>query len=80
MIYLETTNWQEDDFKQAEQDRNDFGVLLPANVKQFSGTEYQYPVIDDQDSDSEKKLRTLVKAKQKKKSQKKARKLNRKQK
>lgn len=67
MIYLDTTNWQEDDFKQAEQDRNTLGLLLPANVKQFSGTEYQYPVIDDENSDSEDKLRTSVKAKQKRK-------------
>ena len=80
MIYLDTTNWQEDDFKQAEQDRNTLGLLLPANVKQFSGTEYQYPVIDDENSDSEDKLRTSVKAKKKKKAQKKARKLNRKKK
>ncbi|ELY4159714.1 hypothetical protein SMZ39_003991 [Cronobacter turicensis] len=84
MIYLDTNSWEAADYEQAEQDRKNFRVLLPENVQQFSGVEYQYPVNDDEGLDSEKISRAAVIAKQKKKNknktQKKARKMNRKQK
>ncbi len=84
MIYLDTNSWEAADYEQAEQDRKTFRVLLPENVQQFSGVEYQYPVNDDEGLDSGKKSRPAIIAKQKKKNQKKnqkkARKLNRKQK
>ncbi|MGI0467331.1 hypothetical protein [Serratia marcescens] len=84
MIYLDTNNWEAADFEQAEQDRKNFGILLPENVQQFSGVEYQYPVNDDEGLYSEKQLRPVINIKQKKKNkskaQKKARKLNRKHK
>ncbi|ECP5184206.1 hypothetical protein F2U41_23230, partial [Salmonella enterica] len=80
MIYLDTNGWEASDFEQAEQDRKTYGVLLPENVQQFSGVEYQYPINDDKKLNSEKKSRTAIIAKKKKKSQKKARKLNRKRK
>jgi len=82
MIYLDTNSWEAADYEQAEQDRKTFRVLLPENVQQFSGVEYQYPVNDDEDLDPGKKSRSAIIAKQKKKNkkknQKKARKLNRK--
>ncbi|MEF3109160.1 hypothetical protein QFI91_08665 [Raoultella sp. WB_B2P2-3] len=77
MIYLDTTTWEATDFEQAEVDRKDFGVLLPENIKQFSGIEYQYPIIDSKKLDSKNKSRTAIKAKKTKKAQKKSRKLNR---
>ncbi len=77
MIYLDTTNWQESDYKQAEQDRNDFRVLLPSNVQQFSGKEYQYPIHETTALDSKRVSAGPAKLKRQKKAQKKARKLNR---
>ncbi|BBE75033.1 MULTISPECIES: hypothetical protein [Phytobacter] len=80
MIYLDTTSWEAADFEQAEIDRKVFGVLLPENVQQFSGIEYQYPVIESKDLDLANKSRAATKTKKKKKAQKKSRKLNHKRK
>ena len=54
MIYLDTNGWEASDFEQAEQDRKSYGVLLPENIQQFSGVEYQYPINDDKKLNSEK--------------------------
>lgn len=82
MIYLDTTSWSEADFKRAEQDRNDFGILLPENVKKFSSVEYQYPIVDVEHSAPQKKTpshsktKAETKTKHRKKAQKRARKVN----
>lgn len=78
MIYLDTTCWEKEDYENAQKDRDELNILQPDGVKQFSGTEYQYP-ISPGDYPSEKNRKSNVK-KQKTRSrtqQKKARKLNR---
>lgn len=44
MVYIDTTDWSDADYKRAERDRDEFKILSPDNVKIFEGRDYQFPV------------------------------------
>lgn len=81
MIYLDTTCWEKEDYEKAEKDREEFNILNPNAVKQFSGTEYQYPILpEDYPSQKNRESNNKKSQTRPRKQQKKARKLNRRKK
>ncbi len=46
LLYLDTRCWTDNDFKEADKIRHEFGLLLNENVKKTESRTYQYPIPD----------------------------------
>ena len=81
MVYLDTTSWTEEDYENAKNDREQFNIFQPDRLQEFSAREYQYPVMPgDFPMEKKQSANSRQPKKSARKQQRKARKLNRKNK
>lgn len=81
MVFIDSTQWTEDDYDRARKDRDEFKILVPTNVKRTDGHDYQFPILPGDYPEKEitnNKENGKTKMKRLKKAQKKARRNNRK--
>ncbi|WGL84231.1 hypothetical protein [Enterobacter cloacae] len=81
MVFIDSTQWTEDDYERARKDRDEFKALLPDNIKRTDDHDYQFPILPG-DYPEKETLRveknSKARLKRIKKAQKKARRNNRK--
>lgn len=72
MIYLDTSEWSEEDYAESQEIREKLGLFKEGNVKEQNKRHYQYP-IEEQGTDNRAKRETGKKRKTERKRQKNAR-------
>ncbi|EHF4963919.1 hypothetical protein B8Z52_004331 [Enterobacter hormaechei] len=81
MVFIDSTQWSEDDYARARKDRDEFKALLPDNIKRTDGHDYQFPILPGDYPEKEilrDEKNSKARIKRIKKAQKKARRNNRK--
>ncbi|WP_227524636.1 hypothetical protein [Klebsiella michiganensis] len=81
MVFIDSTQWSEDDYERARKDRDEFKALVPDNIKRTDGHDYQFPILPGDYPEKEilrDKKNSKAKIKRIKKAQKKSRRNNRK--